>query len=339
MPQSRTETCKLAIYAFMSNTYNDDIEYNIITLRTQCTAKMHFYEIRIPRTVIMYEVDEHNRNGENQPHEKVEKEQIFTDDILNIDGLFNNYFRQYAMVIDNNIVSSLRTVLVSVDNEELVAHVQVLYYNNYRPYPYRDDTHMEPVIIQTTEPVVSDDNAVVSNIEENKKQINRITNSIIEDQNDCISRGYQGLIIYIKQLEDKCNKLQEIKEANQDTIKTLNSTISESKYLDKYNRLKMLHDDQNEEHRILINDNRHYKRQYNSIKRDYAKCTTQLTASYRLPEIIMSLYGTTTTNQETCPVCYETIEVDNLKVPICGHFICNSCSGNCKICPICRLEY
>lgn len=325
MPQSRDETCKLAIYAFMSNTYNDDIEYNVLTMRKQCTAKMHLYEIRIPRTVIMYEVDEHNRNGENQPHEKVQKEQIFTDDILNIDGLFNNYFRKYAMVIDNNIVSSLQTVLVSVDNEELVAHAQVLYYNNYRPYPYDDDTHMKPVIIQTTEPVVSADKAVVSNVE--------------EDKDDCISRGYHAMITYIKQLEHKCNDLQEIKEANQDTIKTLNSTIAESKYLDKFNRLKMLYDDQFQEYRLLLNDNRHYKRRYNSIKRDYDKCKIQLTASYRLPAIIKSLYGSTKKNQEACPVCYETIEVDNLKVPICGHFICNTCSGKCEICPICRVDY
>jgi hypothetical protein len=43
--------------------------------------------------------------------------------------------------------------------------------------------------------------------------------------------------------------------------------------------------------------------------------------------------------KDDCPVCYEVISVDNLKVPGCCHTICSSCAGRCTNCPICRESY
>jgi hypothetical protein len=44
--------------------------------------------------------------------------------------------------------------------------------------------------------------------------------------------------------------------------------------------------------------------------------------------------------KEDCPVCYEVIPADNLKVPGCGHLICSSCHPRCAgICPMCRENY
>ena len=44
--------------------------------------------------------------------------------------------------------------------------------------------------------------------------------------------------------------------------------------------------------------------------------------------------------KEDCPVCYEVIPANNLKVPGCGHIICSSCHPRCAgICPMCREHY
>ena len=43
--------------------------------------------------------------------------------------------------------------------------------------------------------------------------------------------------------------------------------------------------------------------------------------------------------KEDCPVCYETIENDNLIIPRCAHYICDSCHPRCTSCPVCRVSY
>lgn len=43
--------------------------------------------------------------------------------------------------------------------------------------------------------------------------------------------------------------------------------------------------------------------------------------------------------KEDCPVCYETIENDNLIIPRCAHYICNVCHPRCNACPVCRVSY
>ena len=42
---------------------------------------------------------------------------------------------------------------------------------------------------------------------------------------------------------------------------------------------------------------------------------------------------------EECPVCYENIGIDVLKVPGCCHYICKDCHNKCENCPICREKY
>lgn len=42
---------------------------------------------------------------------------------------------------------------------------------------------------------------------------------------------------------------------------------------------------------------------------------------------------------EECPVCYEVMKSEKLKVPGCCHFICSDCESKCNSCPLCREDY
>ena len=43
--------------------------------------------------------------------------------------------------------------------------------------------------------------------------------------------------------------------------------------------------------------------------------------------------------EKRCPVCWETIEVDQLEIPVCLHEICKDCFKKIKKCPLCREKY
>jgi len=43
--------------------------------------------------------------------------------------------------------------------------------------------------------------------------------------------------------------------------------------------------------------------------------------------------------KDNCPVCYEIIDSEKLRVPGCCHTICTDCAGRCNKCPICRETY
>ena len=43
--------------------------------------------------------------------------------------------------------------------------------------------------------------------------------------------------------------------------------------------------------------------------------------------------------KDNCPVCYEVINSEKLRVPGCCHTICTDCAGKCNKCPICRESY
>jgi len=50
-------------------------------------------------------------------------------------------------------------------------------------------------------------------------------------------------------------------------------------------------------------------------------------------------YYEKSSTKDDCPVCYESVDNDKLKVPACCHTICTDCSGRCSNCPICREPY
>jgi hypothetical protein len=111
----------------------------------------------------------------------------------------------------------------------------------------------------------------------------------------------------------------------------------------KYNHLTQLFDEQRSQLVLLNRDNKHYRRRLNavskeylSLKKEYEKTINSVHIKFAsLQTIIKSMYEKHTLNEE-CPVCYEGISVDKLVVPVCGHFICSSCSSRCSSCPICR---
>jgi hypothetical protein len=42
---------------------------------------------------------------------------------------------------------------------------------------------------------------------------------------------------------------------------------------------------------------------------------------------------------EDCPVCYDPIEKENIRIPLCFHYICSQCKSRCDKCPLCRESY
>jgi len=95
--------------------------------------------------------------------------------------------------------------------------------------------------------------------------------------------------------------------------------------------------------RKLISDNKFFRKRLSSTSRDLCRVKTEHNSkmnTYRskissLHTIIKTLYAKSTI-AEDCPVCYESMPIDKLVVPECGHFICSSCSPKCTRCPICR---
>ena len=111
----------------------------------------------------------------------------------------------------------------------------------------------------------------------------------------------------------------------------------------RYNNLKRLYEDQCSNITIIENVNYHYKRRLRIAKQELNHIKNASVNKYinvkqkllTLQHIIRTLY-TKTNQQEECPVCYENIQVENLIIPECGHFICSICSNKCSSCPLCR---
>jgi hypothetical protein len=95
--------------------------------------------------------------------------------------------------------------------------------------------------------------------------------------------------------------------------------------------------------RKLNSDNKFFRRRLSSTSRDLYRVTNEHNNKMTiysskissLHTIIKTLYAKNTI-AEDCPVCYESMPIDKLVVPECGHFICSSCSPQCTRCPICR---
>lgn len=111
----------------------------------------------------------------------------------------------------------------------------------------------------------------------------------------------------------------------------------------RYNHLKRLYEEQCSHITILENDNYHNKHSLRIVKQELDHVKNESINKYinakqkllTLQHLIRTLYAKTNQADE-CPVCYETILVENLAIPECGHFICSVCSKRCLRCPLCR---
>ena len=111
----------------------------------------------------------------------------------------------------------------------------------------------------------------------------------------------------------------------------------------QYNKLKLECIDLQIHTQEMISNNKFFRKRLSSTSRDLCRVTTEYNnkmTMYRskismLHTIIKTLYAKNTI-AEDCPVCYESMSIDKLVVPECGHFICSSCSPQCTRCPICR---
>jgi hypothetical protein len=93
----------------------------------------------------------------------------------------------------------------------------------------------------------------------------------------------------------------------------------------RFNMLEMEYENQIAQNGILRRNNNRLR---NVAKARLAKTQTHIRALYaKCPE------------KEDCPVCYECITPELLKVSKCFHYICVPCAERCTVCPICRDKY
>lgn len=91
-----------------------------------------------------------------------------------------------------------------------------------------------------------------------------------------------------------------------------------------YEEIRCLEDDNQELKHMIYNDAITCKKNQKSLKNKVGELYKELCEFKK---------------QESCPVCYEDIAPDKLFVAGCTHFICMSCSAQCKKCPLCRSKY
>jgi hypothetical protein len=126
---------------------------------------------------------------------------------------------------------------------------------------------------------------------------------------------YPSNIQTYKQLSEYCNQLE---TSNNDFIEELEDKNSEIHYLNiKFEKMK---------------------KQYNrNLDSSYKKRSEVVV---KMQEKIRGFYSKLPLEElEDCPVCYEKITADLLKVPGCCHYICQDCHSKCESCPICRENY
>jgi hypothetical protein len=118
-----------------------------------------------------------------------------------------------------------------------------------------------------------------------------------------------------KQLLEYCNQLE---ISNNDFIEELEDKDAKILYLSiKFNKMKKQYD--------------------RNLKSSDMKRKGSI---FKMQEKIKGFYSKLPLEElEECPVCYEKINVDILKVPGCCHYICQNCHEKCELCPICREKY
>ena len=107
----------------------------------------------------------------------------------------------------------------------------------------------------------------------------------------------------------------------------------------------------------LVRKNNQVESQLLRLRKDITDQTEQLTEMHRkweetlveiqrkndlrhlfMSQIMHNWYAERTT-REDCPVCWQPMDPTQFVIPMCGHFICQSCRGRCAKCPTCRLSY
>jgi len=329
MPKTRDELCKQAMDAFITDNY--DVTYNITPLTKNKANNLHCYEIVVPRLVKTYDIDAHTNNDNTVPADSVYQSQDVTTILSNFDAAFNNHFSEFALYTKETSKSDPTTVrdvkksaleitLIGIDNECLTAWVQVLYHKGHKPYPC--DAELT---------------STIANKETNHSDKQNDDDTEITEEAWMLDSN-PDVRCLINQLKQEREDLRKLCHEKSNTIRTLEDEHKRSKhtYQFKYGQLKRMYETQCEQFRLLENDNYHYKRRYNLAKTEYTKMKKIVSATERLPTIIKTLYDNAKMNED-CPVCYEKMNIDNLEVPLCGHFICSTCSTRCTNCPICRV--
>jgi len=116
-----------------------------------------------------------------------------------------------------------------------------------------------------------------------------------------------------KQFEQKCSELE---KKNRELEKNVdNVTQQYGELLDTHNNLRCT---MRTERREIENK---YRSLFEKMQKKFAEYYSEMK------------------EKDSCPVCYEIIDSEKLRVPGCCHTICTDCAGKCNKCPICRESY
>jgi len=116
-----------------------------------------------------------------------------------------------------------------------------------------------------------------------------------------------------QEFQKKCIELEKKNRELSTNFNSLNEVYHEN--LNTYNTLRRV---MRTERKDIENK---YKSMFEKMQRKFAEYYSQVK------------------EKDDCPVCYEIIESNKLKVPGCCHTICTDCSSKCNKCPICREQY
>ena len=120
-------------------------------------------------------------------------------------------------------------------------------------------------------------------------------------------------ILTKQQIEQKCKNLEVRNHELCVNLKTVTTMYQETEL--KYDILR----------RKMRLERRNIEQKYKSMMDKMQKKVAQ--------------YYDDSPNKDDCPVCYELIPAEKLKMPGCCHAICNDCASRCSNCPICRETY
>ena len=90
---------------------------------------------------------------------------------------------------------------------------------------------------------------------------------------------------------------------------------------------------------ILTTEIHEQDKQLNRIRRKYNTEKERLRKVQKKIQSKMERIYSEQDTLEDCPVCLDTIQKNNLYIPLCFHYICYDCSKHCDKCPLCIEPY
>jgi hypothetical protein len=189
---------------FDNSSLNIPDEYPIVwnlTVSTKNTrGNNHIYKLEIPKKVKHYEIDGYTSvNGLYHESETIYREQdIPSPEELHTD--FNHYFNPYSLEENGMLESFLDIFSIKyLENGDLNALINVVYYKNHIPYPYKNDS----LNIDYLKEIIRDKDKEINDLMETNNEI--ISYRKIERKNFMIRQK-----LYRQQIQKMEKKMREL---------------------------------------------------------------------------------------------------------------------------------